>query len=100
MIPDWAYAAAISALLTVIGVLWKSHLDAVKRERENLMAQIAEAKAEKKELHDEDIRECGEWKDIARKAVASSGELASALDTRNRSDEERFRQATMGRAGS
>lgn len=31
MIPDWAYAAAIGALLTVIGILWKLHLDDDKR---------------------------------------------------------------------
>ena len=34
MVPEWAYGAAITALVTVLGILWRDHLAQDKRERQ------------------------------------------------------------------
>lgn len=81
MIPDWAYMAAITALLTVIGILWKLHLDSDARERAVAVASHNEAMIEV-------VKDRDEWKAIAKAMVTDVGELGEALAVRNRIDEE------------
>lgn len=88
MIPDWAYAAAIGALLTALGILWKSHMDSDARER-----QRADVEVERERQRSD--KETADWKIIAKDAIHDVGQLGDALNVRNRIDEELLRSGRL-----